>query len=143
MWVYTGSLQYIQPKDEVTWQRLILMAIMAYGDGVMESSVAPLIPIVEVAFRNDTWWTIPEQMSKQLYEAYITGQDAGYTWDWGPGNRLGSWKPDGEDTSINRYVIDFRNMVQTNIDNQRKRSVRIVWLRRQDLSARFTGDIAA
>ena len=120
------------------------MAIVAYGDGVMESTVAPLIPVIEVAFRNDTWWTIPQFISEPLYQAYIARLDlAGYTWDWGPGNRLGSWKPDGEDTSINRYVIDFRNMVQTNIDNQRKHSVRIVWLRRQDLTARFTGDRAA
>ena len=120
------------------------MAIVAYGDGVMESTVAPLIPAIEVAFRNDTWWTIPQFISEPLYQAYIARLDfAGYTWDWGPGNRLGSWKPDGEDTSINRYVIDFRNMVQTNIDNQRKRSVRIVWLRREDLTARFTGKIIA
>ena len=30
-------------------------------------------------------------------------------------------------------------MVQTNIDNQRKRSVRIVWVRPQDVQPRFTG----
>ena len=63
--------------------------------------------------------------------------------NWDPGNRLGSWKPDSESTSINRYVIDFRTMVQTNIDNQRKRSVRIVWLRRQDLTAQYSGQTTA
>ena len=48
---------------------------------------------------------------------------------------------DGEETKINRYVIDFVNMVQTNLDNQRKRSVRIVWVRPQDVQARFTGEL--
>ena len=41
------------------------------------------IPIVEVAFRSGTWWSIPAELSRQLYEKYISGQDAGYTWDWG------------------------------------------------------------
>ena len=53
------------------------------------------IPIVEVAFNSDKWWSMPEEMSGQLYEKYINGQDGGYAWDWGPGGRRGSWEPDG------------------------------------------------
>ena len=71
------------------------------------------VPIVEVAFRDGKWWSIPQEMSAQLYDKYINGGDAGYTWDWGEGGRAGSWKPDGEVTSINRYVIDFATGVQT------------------------------
>ena len=99
------------------------------------------IPIVEVAFAHDKWWSVPEDMSRGLCDQMLQGQDACYTWDWGEGNRNGSWKPDGEETHINRYVIDFVNMIQTNIDNNRKRSVRIVWLRPEDVKARFTGQI--
>ena len=99
------------------------------------------VPIVEVAFRNGTWWSIPQEISAQLYDKYINGEDAGYTWDWGEGGRVGSWKPDGEDTSINRYVIDFATGVQTNIDNQRKRSIRIIWVRPQDVVPQFTGQL--
>ena len=96
---------------------------------------------MEVAFRSDAWWSIPAELSRQLYEKYISGQDAGYTWGWGPDGRRGSWQPDGEETRINRYTMDFLNMVQTNIDNLRKRSVRIVWIRPQDLEGRFTGEL--
>ena len=99
------------------------------------------VPIIEVAFGYDKWWSIPPEMSAQLYEKYVNGQDAGYTWDWGEGGRVGSWSPEGEETSINRYVIDFVAFVQTNLDNQRKRSVRIVWVRPQDLLQQFTGQL--
>ena len=98
-------------------------------------------PIVEVAFGYGKWWSIPQNMSSQLYEQYVNNQDAGYTWDWGEGGRHGSWAPDGEQTSINRYMIDFVNCVQTNLDNQRKRSIRVVWVRPQDVEARFTGQL--
>ena len=64
------------------------------------------IPIVQVAFNNGVWWSIPSEMSAALYAKCEAGEDAGYTWDWGD-SWPGSWKPDGEKTSINRYVIDF------------------------------------
>ena len=101
----------------------------------------PNVPIVEVAFSYGKWWSIPQEMSAQLYEKYANGEDASYTWDWGEDGRAGSWTPDGEETSINRYLIDFVNSVQTNLDNGRKRSVRIVWVRPQDVQARFTGEL--
>ena len=85
-----------------------------------------LIPIVQVAFSYDKWWCIQPGMSRELYEKYVDGQDAGYTWDWGEGGRSGSWVSDGEETTLKRYIIDFVNMVQTNIHNQRKRSIRTV-----------------
>jgi hypothetical protein len=100
-----------------------------------------LVPLVEIAFGHGTWWSIPQEMSAQLSEKYVNGQDAGYTWDWGEGGRSGSWTPDGEQTSINRYVIDFVNLVQRNLDNQRKRSIRVIWVRPQDVEARFTGQL--
>ena len=99
------------------------------------------VPIVEVAFANGKWWSIPQEMSSQLYEKYVQDQDAVYTWDWGEGGRIGSWTPDGEETNINRYKIDFLNCVQENLDNQRKRSIRVVWVRPQDVEARFTGQL--
>ena len=50
-------------------------------------------------------------------------------------------KTDGEVTRINRYVIDFATGVQTNLDNQRKRSIRIIWVRPQDVVPQFTGQL--
>ena len=99
------------------------------------------VPIVEVAFGHGKWWSIPQEMSAEIYDKYVNGQDAGYTWDWGEGGRAGSWKPDGDETTINRYVIDFATGVQTNLDNQRKRSIRIIWVRPQDVVPQFTGQL--
>ena len=67
------------------------------------SAVQPLVPIFEVAFKNGMWWSIPAEMSQQIYEKYRNNEDAGHTWDWGS-SRAGSWQPDGEETYINRYV---------------------------------------
>ena len=54
------------------------------------------VPIIEIAFRNEMWWSLPASMSKELYEKYIAReQDIGYVWDWGA-LRYGSWCPDGE-----------------------------------------------
>ena len=96
------------------------MASSGASDEQMASSGASehafwngLVPIVEVAFAHGKWWSIPEDMSRQLYEQYVGQQDACYTWDWGEGGRCGSWAPDGEETKINRYSIDFVNFVQT------------------------------
>ena len=64
----------------------------------------PRIPIIEVAYSNGMWWSIPQQVSAELYAKFEAGQDAVYTWDWGD-SRNGSWKPDDRETSINRYMI--------------------------------------
>ena len=79
-------------------------------------------------------------MSAEIYKKYMSGENAGYTWDWGD-SRKGSWQPDDEPTSINRYVIDFGAMEQTNIDNNRKRSVRIVWTATAVTQPQWSGEI--
>ena len=99
-----------------------------------------MFPIIEVSFRNGMWWSLPSEMSAQLYEKFTSGENAGYTWDWGDA-REGSWRPDGECTSINRYIIDFTTMTQTNIDNKRKRSVRIVWTTTAATQPQWSGEI--
>jgi hypothetical protein len=86
----------------------------------------PLVPILEVAFRHDMWWSLPVDMSARLLEHYENNQDAVYTWDWGDA-RTGSFCPNGETTNINRYRLNFETWEQENIDNGRRRSVRFVW----------------
>ena len=104
------------------------------------SAVQPAVPIFQVAFKNDMWWSIPADMSQQIYEKYMNNEDAGYVWDWG-NSRYGSWAPEGEPTSINRYVIDFKTWEQRNIDNDRRRSVRLVWLPADKVNPIWTGEI--
>ena len=72
-------------------------------------------------------WSVSAGMSVQIYQKYVNGKDAVYTWDWGA-SRPGSFAPEGEQISINRYRIDFQTWEQVNIDNGRRRSVRLVFL---------------
>jgi hypothetical protein len=103
-----------------------------------DSAVQP-VPIFEVAFRNGMWWSMPEELSKQLYEKYMGDEDASYIWDWGE-TRPGSWKPDNEETSINLYVVDFVAMEQRNTDNDRRRSVRLVWVHPAKVTPLWSGE---
>ena len=60
------------------------------GSGVLEQlqlaemacGSAPLVPIVEVAFRNDMWWSMPQELSQQLIARMTAGENAVYTWNW-------------------------------------------------------------
>ncbi len=98
----------------------------------------PRIPIFEVAFRHGMWWSIPAEMSQEIYHKYTNQENAVYTWDWGDA-RAGSWQPDGEETSINRYMIDFEAWEQRNLDNDRRRSVRLVWVTAEMVDPKWTG----
>ena len=101
----------------------------------------PSIPIFEVAFRNGMWWSIPAWMSQEIYFKYTNNEDVVYTWDWGDA-RAGSFAlADGEETSNNRYNIDFQAWEQHNLDNDRRRSVRLVWVTAENVDPKFTGQI--
>ena len=99
----------------------------------------PLVPIGEVAYRHGQWWTIAPEIAQMIFEKMRNGENALYTYDWGPDGREGSWRPEGQNTTINRYVIDFNSLTQMNIDNQSMRSIRIAYVRPEDVEARFTG----
>ena len=105
-----------------------------------EEGRPPRIPIIEVAFGKGMWWSIPQQMSAELYAKFEAGQDAVYTWDWGD-SRKGSWKPDDEETPINRYMINFAHKQQRNIDNGRMRTIRLIWVLEEDATPQWTGQI--
>ena len=106
-----------------------------------DSAARPVqVPIIEVAFKNDMWWSLPRGMSSEVYETYLQGEDGGYTWDWGD-SRDGAWAPEGEVTSINRYVINFITMEQRNLENGRLRSIRIIWVGSDSVQPRWSGQI--
>ena len=109
---------------------------MSQPDGAEQSAV----PIFEVAFKQGMWWSIPADMSQRMYENYKNNEDVSYTWDWG-NSRYGSWAPEGEPTSINRYLIDFNRREQRNLDNDRRRSVRLVWVAAERVDPIWTGEI--
>ena len=110
-----------------------------------EASVAQpaKVPIIEVAFRSGVWWAMPVDLSRDLYRTHEQGQNASFVWDWGQ-QRYGSWRgPKGdESTRISRYVIDFAAKLQTNMDNNRRRSIRIAWVEPDDVEPRWIGQSA-
>ena len=72
------------------------------------------------------WWQMPSQLSAELLEKYHEGcEEASYIWDW-KSKREGTWQMDGEPTSINRYIVNFRTMSQQNIDTHSVRRIQIV-----------------
>ena len=46
---------------------------------------------------------------------------------------------DEQTTSISRYVIDFDEKLQTNLDNGRRSTIRIVWMDQDFEEPRYTG----
>ena len=98
------------------------------------------IPIFEVAFRQGMWWSISADLSQQIYDKYTNNEDVVYTWDWG-NKRAGSYQANGQETSLNRYMIDFQLWQQRNLDNNRLRSVRLVWVTADSVDPQWTGEI--
>ena len=104
----------------------------AAGSAVQPAHVAPihvahscprcglnLQPIVEVAFENSMWWSLPADISYDLFDAALRGDEARYTWH----NRS--------------YKIDFETMEQENTENGRRRSVRLLWLEASNVEANW------
>ena len=78
-----------------------------------------------------TWWELPMVQAECVFLQfrYTKTKAAYYAWCWGD-ERLGSWQPGGPNmkTNISRYIIDAENSensVQFNIDNGRKRTIKI------------------
>ena len=81
---------------------------------------------IHVDFHKGMWWAMPHELSDPIVEEWISGATkVSFIWDWAS-TRKGSYQPNEEDTSINRYIIDFYTMQQRNIDNDRTRKVKVV-----------------
>lgn len=81
---------------------------------------------IRVSFNNDMWWAMPHELSDPILQEWQQGaQQVSFIWDW-KNARKGSYQPDGAETSINRYIIDFDTMQQRNTDNNRIRKVQVV-----------------
>ena len=89
-------------------------------------SVSQLQWEIHVDFNNGMWWAMPHDLSDPILDQWINGaQQVSFVWDWEE-TRRGSYRPDGADTSYNRYIIDFETMRQRNLDNDRTRTVKVV-----------------
>ena len=102
-------------------------------------------PVIEVAFKNGSWWEIPHELGMKIMMARDRGAiKIGYTWDWGPKGWHGrEFVINGVKTKISRYELDFSQpeWVQRNLDTNRQRSFRLVWRMETNEEPRWTGEI--
>ena len=42
---------------------------------VTTDSAGQPVPIIEVALKKDMWWSMPAEMSAQIYQKYLNGED--------------------------------------------------------------------
>ena len=81
---------------------------------------------IHVEFNNGMSWAMPHDLSDATLQEWSNGaQQVSFVWDW-QGTRQGSYQPNGEYTSISRYMIDFDTMYQCNLDNGSIRKVKVV-----------------
>ena len=94
-------------------------------------SVTQLQWEIHVDFNNGMWWAMPHDLSDRILDQWINGaQQVSFVWDWEE-TRRGSYRPDGAETSLNRYIIDFDVMRQCNLDNNRTRIIKVVGVLRR------------
>ena len=101
--------------------------------GQVDAGLVPLQWEIQVEHSVGMWWTMPYWLSDPILQELQTGSPRiSYIWDWkwtnGKDARNGSYKPNGQTTSINRYIINFDTMYQKNTDKPDKgdRKVKIV-----------------
>ena len=85
-------------------------------------------PVIEVAFDQHgvtMFWSMPLDLSSNLV-ATMQEQEhkeerwiVGYAWSWGV---------PGEKRARNQYTVDFKRMVQTNVETGVERTIRIVYI---------------
>ena len=127
------------PQDSLLMSTATNAGLVQAGqvDAVLENRwntvMDPLQWEIQVEQSDGMWWTIPYWLSNPiLQELQMATPRISYIWDWKWSNwnnpRKGSYKPDGQTTTINRYIINFDTMYQKNIDKPDKgdRKVKIV-----------------
>ena len=91
----------------------------------------PPVPLLQweihVEFPNDMWWAMPHELSERILNEWKQGcREVSFVWNWGE-RRQGTYTtPEGENTNLNRYTINFETMKQRNDDSRNMRTVKVV-----------------
>ena len=96
-----------------------------------QSTTAGTVPIIEVAYHDGKWWSLPRGLSQFCYECHERNMDAEFVWHWGEHRT--------ETNQISKYQIDFVSMLQVNKNSNRIRSVRIAWVEPHQVNPRDSG----
>lgn len=98
------------------------------------------VPIIEIAYPNDKWWSISPETSRDMVDARLRNEPAIYVYDWRK-ERKGSWETDDQDKNYSRYELHLDEGIQINMDNQRRRDLRLLWVDPASARAEYTGEI--
>ena len=131
-WVYVGYSLVVHSGMVIASQpaqHAISTYAAAQPDSPTVLQPTSKVPVIEVAFPGGMWWTMPLEAAREIVALQAEGHRyVMLVWDWGS-SRTGSFVRNGnEQTNFNRYELDFGEMLQTNIDNERRRSFRVVWV---------------
>ena len=109
-----GSTASMTPANVIDLQTMLLVARRS------------LTWEIHVEFNNGMWWVMPDELADGILNQWMHGaEQVSFVWDW-QDTRTGSFQLNGEETSFNRYIIDFQTMQQRNIDNDRMRRVKVI-----------------
>ena len=87
------------------------------------------VPTFEVAYPGEKWYPVSEEISKEMYTAYLLNTPGHYTEPLTAKGKGGT----------REYIVDWQQMIQTNTANQRQRSVRFRGLQQDDSRSILTG----
>ena len=89
------------------------------------------IPTFQVAFPGPIWHTINAEISKEMFSAFLVNTPGFYTEPVTANGKGGT----------RRYRVDWDQMIQTNIQNGRRRSVRFQGVLENDNDHILTGTL--
>ena len=95
------------------------------ADGLQPDS----IPTFEVAYKNQNWYEVNDETSQNMYAAYLANT---------PGYYTEPLTANGKRDTI-EYIAEWEQMIQTNIENGRQRSVRFREFQQDDNRRILTG----
>ena len=87
------------------------------------------VPTFEVAYPGPKWYPVNEEISKEMYNAYLLNTPGHYTEPLTANGKGGT----------REYIVDWQQMIQTNTASGRQRSVRFRELQQDDNRSILTG----
>ena len=137
-WVKQDQITPSQQCSTVTWGRVSRAAQSA--SSWLETAIVPvlppahaaveLVPIFEIMYADGMLWSLPEELSKEIYENTYGAQRTKTT-------QYTEYKKG----KFEAYIFDVEKMRCENIDSDHEGPLRLAWVKPEELTASFTGQI--
>ena len=84
--------------------------------------------LIERSAQAGIYWMMPVELSDPILKQRDDGcKEVSFVWDWECPR--GTYYADGEQSTYSRYMINFDEMLQRNLDNDSTRRVKIIRIR--------------